>query len=245
MRGLCLTSITGKCVTNVFQRTCLDIVVLVRTLYNVDVPFLLLSHAAHQHCLAVLLRRKWSTCASRSSRSSRHSVPGPDRRIPGRRGQVSPTSTAVPLRRPSPPRRRRPSRRRLGRRGRADAPGPFDAPAERPPPPKRPDPVTGGTTFDLFSHYVWRGFVITDSFSFQPVVWAKVGDLTVSSWSSWAEARVAARSWSTTSPSTHQGRRQDDPLGGLHRLPLPGRGRGQRQQRLYFVSASPRRSIPP
>jgi hypothetical protein len=50
-------------------------------------------------------------------------------------------------------------------------------------------PITGGANFDLFSHYVWRGFVLTDAFSFQPSVWAKVGDLTVTSWSSWAEGQ--------------------------------------------------------
>lgn len=58
-----------------------------------------------------------------------------------------------------------------------------------PAPEKAKIPVTGGANFDLFSHYVWRGFVLTDAFSFQPSVWAKVGDLTVSSWSSWAEGQ--------------------------------------------------------
>ena len=62
-----------------------------------------------------------------------------------------------------------------------------------PQPPTAPEkaklPVTGGANFDLMSHYVWRGFVLTDSFSFQPTVWGKVGDLMVSSWSSWAEGQ--------------------------------------------------------
>jgi hypothetical protein len=58
-----------------------------------------------------------------------------------------------------------------------------------PAPEKAKIPVTGGANFDFFSHYVWRGFVLTDAFSFQPSVWAKVGDLMVSSWSSWAEGQ--------------------------------------------------------
>lgn len=50
-------------------------------------------------------------------------------------------------------------------------------------------PISGGATFDFMSHYVWRGFVPTDAFSFQPGVWAKVGDFTISSWTSWAEGQ--------------------------------------------------------
>jgi hypothetical protein len=46
------------------------------------------------------------------------------------------------------------------------------------PPPRRPragtgaagPSVTGGVNVDLFSHYVWRGFVLTDRFAFQPSV---------------------------------------------------------------------------
>lgn len=63
----------------------------------------------------------------------------------------------------------------------------------QPPAAPAPDPeqskmaVTGGVTVDLFSHYVWRGFVPTDAFSFQPTVWAKVKEFTISSWSSFAK----------------------------------------------------------
>ncbi len=58
-----------------------------------------------------------------------------------------------------------------------------------PEPEKAKLPVTGGATVDFMSHYVWRGFLLTDSFSFQPTAWAKVGDVTVSSWSTWAEGQ--------------------------------------------------------
>ena len=30
--------------------------------------------------------------------------------------------------------------------------------------------MTGGVNVDLFSHYVWRGFALTDGFAFQPSV---------------------------------------------------------------------------
>jgi hypothetical protein len=39
---------------------------------------------------------------------------------------------------------------------------------------------------DLFSHYVWRGFVLTDRFAFQPSVFVSSKGLTVTSWSSWS-----------------------------------------------------------
>jgi hypothetical protein len=45
-------------------------------------------------------------------------------------------------------------------------------------------PVTGGVTFDFMSKYIWRGQLLTDDFAFQPTVWGKFGDVTVSSWSS-------------------------------------------------------------
>jgi hypothetical protein len=58
------------------------------------------------------------------------------------------------------------------------------APAPAPQPEQAKFPVTGGVTADLMSHYVWRGFLLTDDFAFQPTVWAKFGDVMVSSWSS-------------------------------------------------------------
>jgi hypothetical protein len=45
-------------------------------------------------------------------------------------------------------------------------------------------PVTGGVTLDFMSHYIWRGQLLTDDFAFQPTVWGKFGDVTLSSWSS-------------------------------------------------------------
>jgi hypothetical protein len=57
-----------------------------------------------------------------------------------------------------------------------------------PEPEKSKIPVSGGVTVDLMSHYMWRGFLLTDAFSFQPTVWGKVGDFTMSSWSTWADA---------------------------------------------------------
>ena len=46
--------------------------------------------------------------------------------------------------------------------------------------------VTGGVNVDLFSHYVWRGFVLTDGFAVQPSVFVSTKGLTVTSWSSWS-----------------------------------------------------------
>jgi hypothetical protein len=57
-------------------------------------------------------------------------------------------------------------------------------PAATPAPEAAKFPVTGGVTFDLMSHYVWRGQLLTDDFAFQPTVWGKFGDIMVSSWSS-------------------------------------------------------------
>src|SRR5688572_14238210 len=55
------------------------------------------------------------------------------------------------------------------------------------PEPEEPAPtVTGGVNVDLFSHYVWRGFVLTDGFAFQPSVFVSTKGLTVTSWSSWS-----------------------------------------------------------
>jgi hypothetical protein len=46
--------------------------------------------------------------------------------------------------------------------------------------------VTGGVNVDLFSHYVWRGFALTDGFAFQPSVFVSTRGLTFTSWSSWS-----------------------------------------------------------
>jgi hypothetical protein len=46
--------------------------------------------------------------------------------------------------------------------------------------------VTGGVNVDLVSHYVWRGFVLTDRFAFQPSVFVSTKGLTLTSWSSWS-----------------------------------------------------------
>ena len=65
-------------------------------------------------------------------------------------------------------RARRPPCRRPRRR-------PVNAPPRRlstPQPPTAPEkaklPVTGGANFDLMSHYVWRGFVLTDASASSP-----------------------------------------------------------------------------
>ncbi len=64
--------------------------------------------------------------------------------------------------------------------------------AQTPPPAAAPAPeeaapsVTGGINVDLFSHYVWRGFALTDGFAFQPSVFVSTKGLTVTSWSSWS-----------------------------------------------------------
>jgi hypothetical protein len=61
---------------------------------------------------------------------------------------------------------------------------PAAAPA---PAPEEPAPsVTGGVNVDLFSHYVWRGFVLTDRFAIQPSVFVSTKGLTITSWSSWS-----------------------------------------------------------
>ena len=66
----------------------------------------------------------------------------------------------------------------------AQTPPPAAAPA---PAPEEPAPsVTGGVNVDLFSHYVWRGFVLTDGFAFQPSVFVSTHGLTFTSWSSWS-----------------------------------------------------------
>ena len=62
---------------------------------------------------------------------------------------------------------------------------PAAAPRRPPPPPPAPS-VTGGVNVNLFSHYVWRGFVLTDGFAFQPSVFVSTHGLTVTSWSSWS-----------------------------------------------------------
>jgi hypothetical protein len=64
------------------------------------------------------------------------------------------------------------------------------APAEAPAAPQAaasdPPTVTGGVNVDLASHYVWRGFALTDGFAFQPSVFVSTQGLTVTSWSSWS-----------------------------------------------------------
>ena len=66
----------------------------------------------------------------------------------------------------------------------AQTPPPAAAPA---PAPEEPAPsVTGGVNVDLFSHYVWRGFALTDGFAFQPSVFVSTNGLTFTSWSSWS-----------------------------------------------------------
>jgi len=45
-----------------------------------------------------------------------------------------------------------------------------------------PIQVTAGADLVVTSAYVWRGFVPTDRASVQPMLWVKLGDLTVSSW---------------------------------------------------------------
>lgn len=61
---------------------------------------------------------------------------------------------------------------------------PAAAPAAAP---EEPAPsVTGGVNVDLFSHYVWRGFALTDGFAFQPSVFVSTKGLTITSWSSWS-----------------------------------------------------------
>jgi hypothetical protein len=62
------------------------------------------------------------------------------------------------------------------------APAPAPAPAPS---------VTGGVNVDLFSHYVWRGFVLTDRFAFQPSVYVSTHGLTFTSWSSWSSTGIA------------------------------------------------------
>jgi hypothetical protein len=59
-------------------------------------------------------------------------------------------------------------------------------PAATPAPEPEPPAVTGGVNVDLFSHYVWRGFVLTDGFAFQPSVYVSTKGLTLTSWSSWS-----------------------------------------------------------
>ena len=66
-------------------------------------------------------------------------------------------------------------------------PAATPAPAPEPPAPS----VTGGVNVDLFSHYVWRGFVLTDRFAFQPSVYVSTHGLTLTSWSSWSSTGVA------------------------------------------------------
>ena len=100
--------------------------------------------------------------------------------------RVRRTSAWLPGARPPRHRRRRAGgghhRRRVGRPGGADAAAARAAPAPEEPAPS----VTGGVNVDLFSHYVWRGFALTDGFAFQPSVFVSTKGLTVTSWSSWS-----------------------------------------------------------
>ena len=61
-------------------------------------------------------------------------------------------------------------------------PAAAPAPAAEEPSPS----VTGGVNVDLFSHYVWRGFALTDGFAFQPSIFVSTKGLTITSWSSWS-----------------------------------------------------------
>lgn len=65
---------------------------------------------------------------------------------------------------------------------------PPAAPAATPTPAPEPETpaVTGGVNVDLFSHYVWRGFALTDGFATQPSVFVSTHGLTFTSWSSWS-----------------------------------------------------------
>jgi hypothetical protein len=64
------------------------------------------------------------------------------------------------------------------------AAAPTAAPA--PEPEEAAPSVTGGVNVDLFSHYVWRGFALTDGFAFQPSIFVSTRGLTFTSWSSWS-----------------------------------------------------------
>jgi hypothetical protein len=66
-------------------------------------------------------------------------------------------------------------------------PAAAPAPAAEEPAPS----VTGGVNVDLFSHYVWRGFALTDRFAVQPSVFVSTKGLTVTSWSSWSSTGIA------------------------------------------------------
>lgn len=65
---------------------------------------------------------------------------------------------------------------------------PPAAPAATPAPEPEPEAptVTGGVNVDFFSHYVWRGFALTDGFATQPSVFVSTRGLTFTSWSSWS-----------------------------------------------------------
>jgi hypothetical protein len=65
---------------------------------------------------------------------------------------------------------------------------PPATPAATPAPEPEPEApaVTGGVNVDLFSHYVWRGFALTDGFATQPSVFVSTHGLTFTSWSSWS-----------------------------------------------------------
>jgi hypothetical protein len=73
----------------------------------------------------------------------------------------------------------------------AQTPPPAATPAAAPAPEPPAPSVTGGVNVDLFSHYVWRGFVLTDRFAFQPSVFVSTHGLTVTSWSSWSSTGAA------------------------------------------------------
>ena len=111
---------------------------------------------------------------------------------------------------------------RIGAGGRAD--GAARGRRRRPDPEKAKLPVTGGVTVDFMSHYVWRGFLLTDGFAFQPTAWGKVGDFTVSSWSSWSDEDGCPVRRARLHGRLHQGGPPEgQPVGRLHQLLLPGR----------------------
>jgi hypothetical protein len=73
----------------------------------------------------------------------------------------------------------------------AQTPPPATTPAAPAAAPAPAPSVTGGVNVDLFSHYVWRGFVLTDRFAFQPSVYVSTHGLTLTSWSSWSSTGIA------------------------------------------------------
>jgi hypothetical protein len=118
----------------------------------------------------------------------------------------------------------------------------LQTPATLQPTPATPEiaklPVSGGATFDFMSHYVWRGFVLTDAFAFQPAAWVKMGDLTVSSWSSWSEGQDGGplMEHDLTVDYTRAVGKATLSVGYINYL-FPAIDEGSVSNELYFVSA--------